>query len=91
MNATNCHVPCPSLSSKNKSGGSLRLMKWLVLIVLLVLLLLALFLPDRTLAAPDARPTDGEISAIKLHMRSGAAWPESWLLLSGPSSIVSRW
>jgi len=69
MNATNRHVPYPSLSSKNKSGGSLRLMKWLVLIVLLVLLLLALFLPDRTLAAPDARPPEGEISAINPHMR----------------------
>ena len=39
-------------------------MKWLVLIVLLVLLLVALFLPDRGLAAPDPHPPEGETPTI---------------------------
>ncbi len=69
MNAANRDVPRPSLSSKNKSHGSLRLMKWLVLIALVVLLLLALFLPDRALTAPDSHPPEGEIPAIKLPVR----------------------
>ena len=43
----------PHFSSKTESSSALRLMKWLVLIALLVLILLALFLPDRGLAAPD--------------------------------------
>ena len=54
-----------SSSSKHKSGGSLRLMKWLVLIALVVLLLLALFLPDRGLAAPDA-----QLHAVENHEAS---------------------
>jgi hypothetical protein len=45
----------PHFSSKTESSSALRLMKWLVLIALLVLILLALFLPDRGLAAHDGR------------------------------------
>ena len=45
----------PHFSSKAESSSTLRLMKWLVLIALLVLILLALFLPDRGLAAHDGR------------------------------------
>ncbi len=37
-------------ASKLTAGGTLRLMKWLVIIVLLILILMALFLPDRSLA-----------------------------------------
>lgn len=45
----------PHFSPKTASRRALRLMKWLVLIALLVLILLALFLPDRGLAAHDGR------------------------------------
>ncbi|TFH42628.1 MAG: hypothetical protein E4H01_13215 [Lysobacterales bacterium] len=55
MNAAKRIVARPNFSPKGKSGGTVRMMKWLALIVLLVLLLLALFLPDRGLAANDAR------------------------------------
>ena len=44
-------------------------MKWLVLLVLLVLLLIALFLPDRSLAAPGTYPPEGRSLAIKPHFR----------------------
>jgi len=69
LNATGHNVPRQSASSKNRSGGTLRLMKWLVLIVLLVLLMVALFLPDRALTAPDSHPPEGEIPAIKAPVR----------------------
>jgi hypothetical protein len=69
LNATGPNVSRHSTSSRNRSGGNLRLMKWLVLIVLLVLLLVALFLPDRALTAPDSHPPEGEISAIKAPVR----------------------
>ncbi len=69
MNATGRNVPRKSASSRKRSGGTLRLMKWLVLIVLLVLLLVALFLPDRGLTAPDSHPPEGEIPAIKAPVR----------------------
>ena len=65
MNATEHNVPRQRLPSRNESGRAIRLMKWLVLIVLLVLLLVALFLPDRGLAAPDFHPPEGEVLAIK--------------------------
>jgi len=50
------------------------MVKWLALIVLLVLLLLALFLPDRGLAADDTRLLGegiyaGENLPIRLEMR----------------------
>jgi hypothetical protein len=51
LNATKHHFSRWDASSKSKSEGTMRLMKWLVIIVLLVLLLLALFLPDRGLAS----------------------------------------
>ena len=51
MNTTNRHLSRAGASSIDKSGGSVRLLKWLVLIALLVLLL-AIFLPDRSLATP---------------------------------------
>lgn len=51
MNATIRDDSSPRFSSKYKSNGALPLIKWLVLIALLVLLVLALFLPDRGLAA----------------------------------------
>jgi len=52
LNTTNRHLSRAGVSSIDKSGKSVRLLKWLVLIVLLVLLLLAIFLPDRGLATP---------------------------------------
>jgi hypothetical protein len=60
LNAGNRHLSRTGISSKSNSGGSLRLMKWLVLIALLVLLLLALFLPDRGLAIRDFSLTKGD-------------------------------
>lgn len=69
MNPTGRNVPRQSAWSKNRSGGTLRLMKWLVLIVLLVLLLLALLLPDRGLSAPHSHPPEGETPAIKPPVR----------------------
>ncbi len=69
LNATGPNVSRQSTSSRNRSGGTLRLMKWLVLLVLLVLLLLALFLPDRGLTAPDSHLPEGEIPAIKAPVR----------------------
>lgn len=59
LKAANRHVPQSAIPSKSKSGGSLRLMKWLVLIVLLLLLLLALFLPDRGLAVREFSLIEG--------------------------------
>ena len=56
MNAAKDNSPGSKTPSKNVSRGTIRLMKWIVLIVLLVLLLLALFLPDRGLAAAENRP-----------------------------------
>jgi hypothetical protein len=55
LNTTNRHLSRARVSSIDKSGGSVRLLKWLVLVALLVLLLLAIFLPDRGLAAPAQR------------------------------------
>ena len=55
MNRVKRGVFQPHISSKTESSSALRLMKWLVLIALLVLILLALFLPDRGLAAHDGR------------------------------------
>jgi len=64
----------PGASPKKESGRALRMVKWLALIVLLVLLLLALFLPDRGLAADDTRLLGegiyaGENLPIRLEMR----------------------
>lgn len=42
--------------SRRRPNETIRLMKWIVLIALIVLLLLALFLPDRGLAARDEIP-----------------------------------
>ena len=64
MKATENNVPRQRVPLKYESGRVLRLMKWLVLIVLLVLLLVALFLPDRGLAAPDPHPPEGETPTI---------------------------
>lgn len=52
MKATNRDVSRVKFASKSTSGGTLRLLKWLVIIALLVLILMAIFLPDRSLAAP---------------------------------------
>ena len=49
MNAMKSDFRQPDHSWKGESRGTLRLMKWLVLIALVVLVLLALFLPDRGL------------------------------------------
>ena len=72
-NPANSDLSQASSPSKNKSGESLRLMKWLVLIALVVLLLLALFLPDRSLAVPDvglqgAGEHGGQIAALQRQM-----------------------
>jgi uncharacterized integral membrane protein len=59
LNAENPKVPRSDMPSKSMSNSSLRLMKWLVLIVLLLLILLALFLPDRGLAVRSFSLTEG--------------------------------
>lgn len=69
MIATKPDIPQQSASSSDNSRRALRLMKWLVLLVLLVLLLVALFLPDRSLAAPGANPPEDKILTIKPHIR----------------------
>ncbi len=51
MKAARRDGPRARFASKITAGGTLRLMKWLVIIVLLILILVALFLPDRSLAA----------------------------------------
>lgn len=50
MNAARRDGARDRFASKITAGGTLRLMKWLVIIVLLILILMALFLPDRSLA-----------------------------------------
>lgn len=59
MNTAKHGVSGANVPSNSRSGGTMRLMKWIVLIVLLVLLLLALFLPDRGLAGLAALPPAG--------------------------------
>ena len=59
MNRVKPGAPQPSVPSEKEPGGAIRFMKWFVLIALLVLVLLALFLPDRGLAAGDTRQLAG--------------------------------
>ena len=61
----------PHFSSKPGSRSALRLMKWLVLIALLVLILLALFLPDRGLAAPLSIAVDSNAKSCLTPARCG--------------------
>lgn len=74
MNAAGHQASGPNVRPRSKPTGALRLMKWVVLIVLLVLLLVALFFPDRGLAAtgqaPRAERNRDQLSSMSLPVAS---------------------
>ena len=65
MNATNRRVSRANSASKSTAGSALRMLKWLVIIALLVLILVALFLPDRSLAARSPQGSEEAVRAMR--------------------------